>query len=258
MENVDMESSRSEIPQGTIKKMILERNIFNAEGKLAVEEEGERISRTKDLDFSGVPCTEAQLPVEVVGTVFTGDPARSFVTIKDSKVPDADIYKAGDLIIDHEDYEVFRVYRGKVEFRKGDEKICKVLDGIGNKDNPLAQGGAGKPSTFAQTPLETLEFDSAYVSSQIGPGYANILNSAKLIPTVNDGKSVGFKVLSIQPGTLFDKIFKDGDIVAEVNGVSLQDPSQGFKLYEALQEEREITIGVIRDGQPMTRKVRVK
>ena len=46
--------------------------------------------------------------------------------------------------------------------------------------------------------------------------------------------------------------------MADVNGVSLRDATQGFKLYQSLQEEREIVIGVMRGGQPTTVKVRVK
>ena len=202
------------------------------------------------------------MPVEVVGTIYTGDPLASFVSVRDSKVSDNDTYKHGDPIIEHEEYEVHKVHRGGVEFRKGDQKICVALKGF-EKDKK----GAGASSAAAQTSgsvrpdnVENVEFDSAYVQQEIGPGYANILNSAKLIPEVEaGGKTAGFKIIAITPGSLFDKMkLGNGDVITEVNGVSLRDASQGFKLYQALQEEREITVNLMRGGEPMVRKVRVK
>ena len=69
----------------------------------------------------------------------------------------------------------------------------------------------------------------------------------------------GFKIIAITSGSLFDKMkLSNGDVITEVNGVSLRDASQGFKLYQALQEEREITVNLTRSGEPMVRKVRVK
>ncbi len=254
-------SSSKDSPVSAVRKSILERNVFNHEGTLAPEAEiaDKKFIKTANLDFEKVPCTEEKLPVELLGTIFTGDPKRSFVTFKDPKIQDADIYKSGDVIIEHEDYEIHKVYRGSVELRKGDNKICLNVKGFANTNAVAAP--AGVPTPFAAGPesIETFDFDSQYVQDQIGPGMSKILNDAKLIPEVEGGKTAGFKILAINPGSLFDRIkLQNGDLIADVNGVSLRDASQGFKLYEALQQEREVTIGIIRNGQPLTRKVRIK
>ncbi len=253
----------SGLSAGELKKSILARNLFNSEGTLAPEaDEGAGgLTKTKGLNFDVVPCMEEKLPVEIVGTIFTGDPKKSFVSVKDSKVPDADIYKSGDLIIEHEEYEIYKVTRGTVELRKGDQKICVDLKGFErNKGGPSAPSVPGAPQSVKPENVETLEFDSNYIAQEIGPGYSNILNSAKLIPEVEGGNKIaGFKIIAIAPGSLFDKMkLTNGDVISEVNGVSLRDASQGFKLYQSLQEEREITVNIIRSGEPMTRKVRVK
>lgn len=258
LSGVNMSSPKSDVSPSEIKRTVLARNIFNSTGEMPNEDGEKKVTRTQGLDFDTVSCTEETLPVEIVGTIYTGNPMRSFVSVKDPKVEDVDIYKSGDLIIEHEDYEVYKVYRGRVELRKGDQKICVGLKGVEDVEGPTDKK-PGTPAVASPENVEVMEFDSAFISNEIGPGYANILNAAKMIPEVEDGKMAGFKLLSIVPGSLFDKMkLQNGDVVADVNGVSMRDPSQGFKLYQALQEEREITIGIIRGGQPMTRKVRVK
>ncbi|MCA2960639.1 MAG: PDZ domain-containing protein [Silvanigrellales bacterium] len=247
---------------GELKKFILERNVFNSEGALAPEAEAAGgVKKTQDLDFDAVPCSEEKLPIEVVGTIFTGNPLTSYVSVRDPKISENDTYKHGDVIIEHEDFEVHKVFRGNVEFRKGDQKICIALKGFGDeKKSESGVAGASAPGSVRPENVENLDFDSSMVQSEIGPGYANILNSAKLIPEIEpSGKTAGFKIIAITSGSLFEKMkFQNGDVITEVNGVSLRDASQGFKLYQALQEEREITVNLTRNGEPMVRKVRVK
>ncbi len=245
-----------------LQKNILARNLFNSDGELAPEvvPEVDNSQQTSGLDFEGVPCSNEQMPISVLGTIFTGDPFSSFVTVKDAKVSYADTYKVGSLVIDYEDYEVYKVNRDKVEFRKGDQKICVSLNVIGGKSS----GGGGPPQPDVPVPVQpenivNLEFEAEELADGIGPGYANILNSAKLIPALEGGNVIGFKLIAIKPDSLFKKMkFQNRDIITEVNGESLRDASAGFKLYQALQEEREINIRVVRGDTVMTYIVRVK
>lgn len=246
-----------------LKRNILTRNLFNSEGKAPLEDSDTKVTQTKDLDFDKVVCTEEALPVEIIGTIYTGDPKKSFVIIKDAKVEDADVYKTGDLVIDHEDFEVYAVEQTFVEFRKGDAKICVAVKGheTTSRDGQGTAAKANDAPTVRAENIENFTFDSSFLQNEIGPGYANILNAAKMIPETEEGtgKMVGFRLISIVPGSLFDKMkLQNGDVIQDVNGVSMRDPSQGFKLYQSLQEEREITIGIMRGGTPMVRKVRVK
>jgi general secretion pathway protein C len=79
------------------------------------------------------------------------------------------------------------------------------------------------------------------------------------LPAGEGGGVAGFKLIAIKPESLFNKLrLQNQDIVTEVNGVSLKDASEGFKLYQALQEEREINIRVMRGETPMTFIIRVK
>lgn len=256
-------SDDSGLSASVLERQILDRNLFNSSGELAPETalESDKQEKTSGLDFEAVPCSNEKLPVSVLGTIFTGDPFSSFVTVKDAQVSYADTYKVGNLVIDYEDFEVYKVMRDQVEFRKGDQKICVTLNVIGTEKGKKA-GGPGADKGNEQPKPENivnLEFEAEELAEGIGPGYANILNSAKLIPALEGGNVIGFKLIAIKPDSLFKKMkFENRDIITEVNGVSLKDASEGFKLYQALQEEREINIRVLRGETVMTYMVRVK
>ena len=249
-----------------ITKKILTRNLFNSEGVLAPEAvlSSDDAKQTSTLDFEAVACNNEKLPVEVLGTIDTGSPFASYVTVKDQKVSYADTYKVGSVIIDYEDYEVYKVTRESAEFRKGDQKICVTINETakGPKSNGASSAGPAAKAEVRPENVVNLEFTAEDLAQGIGPGYANILNSAKLIPVPVEGAGgtiAGFKLIAIKSDSLFNKLkLLNQDIVTEVNGVSLKDASEGFKLYQALQEEREINIRVMRDGTPMTFMVRVK
>lgn len=247
----------------SIRKDILARNLFNSEGKLAPEankDENKTVRKDLSIDFEKVDCSSTELPVEINGTIFTGDPLKSFVILKDPKIADADIYKPGDVIIDHEDHEIYKVERGMLEVRKGNSKICVAINGYGKKAETGTSAGSEISGAKPAGESKEFEFDAAFISQEIGPGYATILNCAKLIPDIDpSGKMQGFKMISIATSCLFDRIqIQNGDVVTEVNGVSLKDPGQGFKLYQSLQEERTTTINILRNGEPITRIIRVK
>lgn len=243
----------------SLRDTILGRNIFNSDGALAPEADTQKNQRTKDLDFARVPCTDEKLPFDVIGTIYTGDPKKSFVVVREPQIADSDIYKPGDIVIDHEDYEVYLVERQILEIRKGDQKICVAIGGAVKAKSDLSAGGSGSGAIRPEN-IEVIPFDSNYITEQFQNGGQPILSSAKLIPEMEGGnKFPGFKLIGIVPGSIFDRMhLVNGDIIAEVNGVSLRDPTKGSEVYRALQEEREINVGVVRNGEPISRKVQVK
>ena len=80
------------------------------------------------------------------------------------------------------------------------------------------------------------------------------------MPNTNaDNGMNGFKIFAIDKASLIGRIgLKNGDIITGVNEVSLKQPEQGFQLYQALQDEREITIKVERKGKPKTINIQIK
>lgn len=238
-----------------IKKYVLTRNIFNIAGTIPPEDLDDN-AEGLIKNFDSVPCSESEnkLPIELVGILYTGNPATNLVTFKDSRVETADVYKEGQTIIEYDAYQIYKIATpSSVELRNQNTKICLFTGSqakspvINNKDNSVTDNG------------QTVELDSEFVSEQIGPGFSKILNSARLVPEIVHGKTIGFKIYGITAGSLFEKIkLENGDVITSINGINLEDPSQGFKVYEALQDETNITLQIKRAGIQITKKVTVR
>jgi len=85
----------------------------------------------------------------------------------------------------------------------------------------------------------------------IGQNAAKLQDIIRVAPQVDQGKVVGFR---IQPGkdrATFDTLgLVPGDVVTEINGVVLDDPSKGLQAFEALGEATQANVTVLRDGAP--------
>lgn len=82
---------------------------------------------------------------------------------------------------------------------------------------------------------------------------SQILTQARALPFVEQGKTVGFRISEIVPGSIYEKIgLQNGDVIQRVNAQEVDDPAKFFQLYQGLKSERNITIDLIRGGQRQT------
>ena len=237
-----------------LRKSIMARNIFNKSGAIPFEDLDDN-PQGLIKNFDEVACSnqDEKIPVELIGILYTGNPKTNLVTFKDSRVETADVYREGQHIIEYDAYEIYKITSpSSIQLRNQNKKICLFTE---SKDRTAAK----KLDDDLRNEDQPVELDSEYVSDQIGPGFSRVLNSARLIPESLNGKTIGFKIYGITPGSLFEKIkLENGDIITSVNGINLEDPSQGFKIYEVLQDETNITLQIKRANGQMTKKVTVR
>jgi len=80
-----------------------------------------------------------------------------------------------------------------------------------------------------------------------------VITQARAVPVLQEGKSTGFKLFSIRPNSIFQKIgLVDGDIVQRVNDTELTDPSKAVGLLEEIQSMDQIRVGFVRSGKQQT------
>jgi general secretion pathway protein C len=73
----------------------------------------------------------------------------------------------------------------------------------------------------------------------------------RVTPQLDGGQMVGFRINPGRDRATFDALgLKAGDIVTDINGTALDDPSKGLKVYDALGETTQANVTVIRDGNP--------
>ncbi|HBI22643.1 MAG TPA: hypothetical protein DDX84_00140, partial [Nitrospiraceae bacterium] len=72
-------------------------------------------------------------------------------------------------------------------------------------------------------------------------------------PNFSGGAADGFRIFSIVPNSLFEKVgLRNGDIIHNINGVELKDPEKAFQVYQLLKDSDRFVVDLIRAGQKMT------
>jgi general secretion pathway protein C len=80
-----------------------------------------------------------------------------------------------------------------------------------------------------------------------------LLRQAKAVPYEQDGQRLGFKVVNIQEGSVFEDLgIKQGDVIQAVNGQAIRRPKQALQAYRELRNSKRFKVDVLRDGQPVS------
>lgn len=248
-----------------LQKVIKERNIFNSDGKFPEEKIGSEGGGSLARFDINAPCVPTTLPLELLGTIYLGDRMKSLATVKDKSYTEADIYRVGDAIYGNDQALVAAVERQKIIINNNGTKECidlaKEAPGMGSDGFPSSGGGdfGGIPTGPSGAGSE-ITVEASYVEGELGPGFGKIVDAARLVPNTVDGGINGFKIFSIKGGTLFARIgLQNGDVITQVNETSMKQPEQGFSLYQAFQDEKEVRIQLLRGGTtPQNITVRIK
>jgi general secretion pathway protein C len=83
--------------------------------------------------------------------------------------------------------------------------------------------------------------------------------SARIVPSVKDGKSNGFKMYAIRPNSLFAKIgLQNGDTITSINGLDMSSPDRALEVYTKVRSASSLSVSVIRRGQPVNLDYSIK
>ncbi len=79
-----------------------------------------------------------------------------------------------------------------------------------------------------------------------------LFTQMRAIPNVENGKTDGFSLSEVIPGSLFSQMgLRNGDVVSSIGGQDLNDPTQAIALMNSLRSTSSLSITVIRRGQPV-------
>lgn len=82
---------------------------------------------------------------------------------------------------------------------------------------------------------------------------AELSTQARIVPAFEGGKTVGFKLFSIRPGSLYSKIgLQNGDVITRINGYEMSSPEKGLEIYGKLKDAKQVTVDLKRRGKPQT------
>ncbi|MHB8423147.1 MAG: PDZ domain-containing protein [Leptospirales bacterium] len=80
-----------------------------------------------------------------------------------------------------------------------------------------------------------------------------LMMQARAVPNMNSGHMDGFRLVAIQPGSLYQEVgLAPGDVIRSINGMSMSDPQNFVKALSTLGAASQVQINLVRDGTPQT------
>lgn len=87
---------------------------------------------------------------------------------------------------------------------------------------------------------------------------AQLAAGARIVPSIKDGQPNGFKLYAIRPSSVYAALgLMNGDTVSRINGQDLSSPDSALEVYGKLKGSKEITVDIMRRGQPVTNIYRI-
>lgn len=210
------------------------------------------LSRPKD-------CNKAErMPggPRLLGTIVLSDPQYSVATIAVGSESKA--IKKGELVAGAG--KVFEIRRKRVCF----ENEMGMLRFIEIPEERTMTLGQPLPSAMPSSPVEEIAQTATgeivikkdFLLSKISD--REVMHSAAASPIFENGAMVGFKVLSIKPGSPFEQLVQVGDEIRAINGEPINSIPQIQKLYAGIGNLKELTITINRDGRTFQQPYKVE
>jgi len=86
-----------------------------------------------------------------------------------------------------------------------------------------------------------------------------LARAARIVPSVRNGKSDGFRIYAISSGSIYDKVgLKNGDTVHSVNGRPIITPDDALEVYTNVRQAERILLSLTRRGRKLAIDIQFK
>ena len=252
-----IDSGKKEVKTFEAYKIILDRNIFNSKGLTALAPPPPSLQSP----VTPVKPEEPLVPVRLIGTV-AGNPSYLYAIIEDPFQRTNKIFRLNDTIAPG--VKLLEIQRNRIvisrngtreEIELGAQETAQVSQRIPVPPRPvspppLTETAPPAPSTFV---IDRQTVDAATQDMN------KLLTQARLVPNFTGGVADGFRIFSIVPESLFEKVgLRNGDIIHSINGVEMKDPEKAFQIYQLLKDNDRFVIDLIRAGQNLSLNYEVR
>jgi general secretion pathway protein C len=221
----------------------------------------------------------SDLRMQLVATVIADRPRFSLATISDPSTRETHVLGVGDELGSMRLLGVERVRDDRDATGNG-FRVVAVICNSGTKEYLDAEPGTAtgepnigtapvpvpRPPGAAPASMEGVrkvtdsryEIDRGTLDKTLS-NLSEISTQARIVPSFKNGVANGFKLFSIQPGSLYASIgIENGDVIQRVNGYELNSPEKALELYQKLRESAHVTINGERGGQPFQKDYDIK
>lgn len=243
-------------PQGFIDRsqfsVITNRNLFSASGFIPDPINLSK-SRPGKADNDPVP---SKLPITVIGTLVHSNPAKSLAALEiKSKNLSGSFSTGADL---EGLATIEKIERNMVFIRNSSSGILEYLEL--SKGGTKVAFGASKPeiskpgkevqnvgnNTFAIKRSDLLKYTN---------DLSSVLMQARAVPNrdPNTGEINGFRVLDMQPGSIYEQLgLQRMDVIKGVNGEPVDSVQKAMEMYNTLKNGTQVKMQIERSGKTET------
>ncbi len=202
-----------------------------------------------------VEAPETRLNLKLKGVYAEEDENRGYALISSGSGPEK-LYRVGDPLPGNS--RLSSVYPDRIILEHaGKFETLRLPESrlTGGGSGGRSVGGMRRPMVDRRMPRRVSKRFSA--NSEIAKLRSEVLkNPAKLaqfvsaIPARENGRFVGFKIIAKQSHPAFKELdIRSGDVVTEVNGITIDSPQKGFQVLQNLRNAKQVNVTLMRGGQ---------
>lgn len=260
----------------------LEKNVFHARR--------ENISFDEEVEDEKDPgrwqdAVLSNLPLKLISTMVFNDPFDSRAVISNTSVNLTEVYSIGKCERYHKNYDELRIETILPGKDWQPQRPCNNIDSMASvlriEEERVyifnirshryeylslsAEPGRvrHKPLVPSFLPTEgegvrkvgptSFEIDQSEFDKALG-NVARLMTEARAVPETDaSGKYVGFKILYLKEGSLFEKIgIERMDVLTRINGYELNSPESALQLFGRLKTANQFTIDLKRNDRSVT------
>lgn len=238
---------------------ITTRNIFAANGIIP----DKLVDKSKPAEEQEDIPVPSQLPLNLIGTLVHSNPEKSIAAVDIRGKNQVLSYNPGKEIENLA--TVVRVERQKVIIRNKNSNRLEFIEI--KSDKKLAFGAGSKTPAPVATGKDVQKTgDNQYAIKRddllkYTKDLSSILMQARAVPNrePGTGKINGFRLLDMQPGSVYEQLgLQRMDVIKSVNGTPVDSPAKAMELYNLLKNENKISLEVESGGSTVTKEYTIQ
>jgi general secretion pathway protein C len=216
------------------------------------------------------------LRVQLVAGVVSDRPSQSIASITDLNTRETQVYGIGDTLLGTRIMSIERL-RDERDGTGAGFKVAAIVCNDGRKEYIDFEPGDASAAVASYTPRAATpgddeaanadgvkkladnryEIKRTFIDNTLS-NLNNVATQARIVPSFKNGVANGFKLFSIQPGSLYSAIgVENGDVIQRINGYEINSPDKALEVYQKLRESSHITIEIERNGQTIRKEYNV-
>jgi general secretion pathway protein C len=200
---------------------------------------------------SEVDAPDTTLPLTLTGVIVEENSRRSqahIISGRSGSRGEERNYAVGDEIENANGATLHAVYRDRVLINRNGQ-----LETLRFDEARMATASSGRIGRMPPPPPPQPEYpaDDVSLRSTVSENSANLTNIFRMAPHLEGDQMIGFRLNPGRDRETFDALgLLPGDVVTDINGIALDDPSRALQVFDALGESSQASVTVVRDGVP--------